>query len=147
MIFCQRFVEPLSELHGHAFERSKETRTLEPTLEILTPPGDGPCVLRATLPPGAAVPLHSHPDAETFYALSGALEGYAGSWRTIGPGDVFHVPAGDPHAFRNTGSVPAVAIVATTARLGDFFRELEAAPERLTELAARYGHDLQEATP
>jgi hypothetical protein len=32
-----------------------------PTIEFLVPPADGePCVMRGTIPSGAAVPLHSH---------------------------------------------------------------------------------------
>ncbi len=116
-----------------------------PTLEFLTPPGDGPCMLRGSIPPGDVVPLHSHPDPETFYALSGELEGYADGWVTIRPGDVFHVAADVPHAFRNRAREPAVSIVATTARLGAFLREADAEPARVAELAARHGHWL--ATP
>ena len=40
--------------------------------------------------------------------------------------DVFHVPGGAKHAFRNTGSQEAVMMIASTARLGRFFRELGA---------------------
>jgi hypothetical protein len=46
---------------------------LGPAVELITPP-DGPedfCVLKGTIPPGVAVPLHSHDDAEAFFVLSG----------------------------------------------------------------------------
>ena len=47
--------------------------------------------------PGVVVPLHSHPEPETFIAISGRIEGLKESdgkfgWVSIGPGDVFHVP-------------------------------------------------------
>lgn len=31
--------------------------------------------MRGTIPPGVVVPMHSHPDPETFLPLSGELEG------------------------------------------------------------------------
>lgn len=132
------------------------------TVAFLAEPADddaSPCVMRGTIPPGGAVPLHSHPDAETFVVLSGEIEATADSadgvkWNAIGPGDAFHVPAGAPHAFRNRARTPATALVVTTARLGRFFREIGAPlvpgrgygpppPERVRQfldIAARYGH-------
>ncbi len=129
---------------------------LGPTIELLVPgEHDEPCVMRGTVPPGALAPLHSHPDPETFVALSGELEGFAnGGWVRIGPGDVFHIPADAHHAFRNRSEQPAVAVVITTARLGRFFTEIGApagtppSPERLerfAQVAQRYEHWL--ATP
>jgi HD-GYP domain-containing protein (c-di-GMP phosphodiesterase class II) len=80
-------------------------------------------------PPGVVVPLHSHPNPETFIPVSGEAEGLVHSadvvrWVPIGPGDVFHVPAGARHAFRNRSREPAVATVVSTARIGRFFREV-----------------------
>jgi hypothetical protein len=46
---------------------------LGPTVEFITSP-DGPedfCVLKGTIPPGVAVPLHSHDDPEAFFVVSG----------------------------------------------------------------------------
>jgi uncharacterized RmlC-like cupin family protein len=99
-------------------------------------------------------PLHSHPDPETFIAVSGELEGLAvqGSefaWTRIRPGDVFHVPTDARHAFRNRGTEPAVAFIVTTSRLGRFFEEFAntvsgppsaEAVTRFLEIADRYGH-------
>jgi quercetin dioxygenase-like cupin family protein len=50
--------------------------------------------------------MHAHPDPETFVHLSGGLEGLRESedgfrWTPIRPGEVFHVPSGAKHAFRN----------------------------------------------
>ena len=45
--------------------------------EILASPEeveDGICLIRGTVPPGVAVPLHSHSDLEIFYVLEGAME-------------------------------------------------------------------------
>src|SRR3954470_14446750 len=92
---------------------------LGPTVQFLAT-ADGhdnaPCIIRGTIPPGVAIPLHSHPDPETFLARSGELEGLAFddgalAWAPIGPGDVFHVPAGARHAFRNRSGESAVAII------------------------------------
>jgi quercetin dioxygenase-like cupin family protein len=123
---------------------------LGPTIQFLTEPADGePCVMRGVIPAGVAVPLHSHPDPETFLALSGAVEGLTGEdWVTIEPGAVFHVPAGARHAFRNRSSEPAVSIVVSSARLGRFFREArspEGTPDaealrHFLAVAERYGH-------
>jgi quercetin dioxygenase-like cupin family protein len=142
-----------------------ETRTevldlMGPVVQFLTPPDEeAPCVMRGTIPPGAWVPLHSHPDSETFAMLSGEVEGLAYSgdrfeWVRINPGDVFHVPGDTEHAFRNRGTEPAVLILINTM-IGRFFREIGARPaprgaaspasseERMRhffETAERYGH-------
>lgn len=136
---------------------------LGPTVQFLaTADGhDGaPCIMRGTIPPGVVIPLHSHPDPETFLARSGELEGLAPvdgalAWAPIRLGDIFHVPAGTRHAFRNRAPEPAVAIIVTTARLGRFLREVgtsiepglpgpwpptEDAVRRLLATAERYGH-------
>jgi quercetin dioxygenase-like cupin family protein len=135
-----------------------ELDVLGPTIEFLTAPdadSDEPCLMRGSIPPGGVVSLHSHPDPETFIALSGELEGLAMdgeefTWVRVGPGDIFHVPGSAKHAFRNPFTHPAVQLVISTARLGRFFREigrpLGAGPPSADALgdflvtAARYGH-------
>jgi uncharacterized RmlC-like cupin family protein len=128
-------------------------------LTPLAPAGDLPCVLRGTIPPGGCAPLHSHPDAETFVMVDGRLEGltrYADgtAWVPLVPGDVFHVPGGVPHAFRNRTDESATALIVTTTRLERFFREVAPANgvpptaedvATFAETARRYGHWL--ATP
>jgi quercetin dioxygenase-like cupin family protein len=143
--------------------RTRALDVLGPTIQYMTEVGqaDGePCVMRGTVPPGASVPLHSHTDPETFVGLSGHVEalvdGPGGpSWIGIGPRDVFHVPGGARHAFRNRSDEPAVMIVVSTARMGRFFREVGtpadqataaasppsgAAVQRFVQAAERYGH-------
>lgn len=102
-----------------------------PTLEFLTPmEADAPCIMRGTIPAGMVVPLHSHPEPETFIALSGEIEGLAElpsggfEWTPVRSGDVFHVPGGAKHAWRNRSSEPAISIVVTAQSLGRFFREV-----------------------
>ena len=105
---------------------------LGPTIQYLTPPdvdNGQPCVMRGTIAPGGVVALHSHPDPETFIALSGELEGLRMSaerfeWVPVRPGQALHVPPHARHAWRNPSRQPSVAIIVTTAALGRFLREI-----------------------
>ncbi|OBG29922.1 cupin domain-containing protein [Mycobacterium sp. 852002-51057_SCH5723018] len=130
-----------------------------PTFEFLTNADeDGDvCVMRAVVPPGVAVPLHSHDDYEGFFILSGTqqvlLQDAQGpTWVDVCAGDYVQIPGGMPHAHRNVAAEPAVDLIVTTARLGQFFREVgrpvadavnpPSAQElaRFVEIAARYGY-------
>lgn len=135
---------------------------LGPTIQFVTDPAEegAPCIMRGTIPPGGSVPLHSHADPETFLPLSGQLRcltfhGEAFEWIEIRPGDIFHVPGGAKHAFRNDGREEAVMIIASTAKIGRFFRELGVPVtlgppppgppstnqvQRFVEMSARYGY-------
>jgi quercetin dioxygenase-like cupin family protein len=124
-----------------------------------------PCLLRATIPPGVVIPLHSQPDPETFFMISGNAEGLSQTtegfqWSPLAPGDVFHVPSGAKHALRNHWPEQAVMIAIATVRLGGFFLEVgkpvlptlrpanpptREAVRHFLETAARYGHWI--ATP
>ncbi|HEY8551717.1 MAG TPA: cupin domain-containing protein [Vicinamibacterales bacterium] len=119
-----------------------------------------PFVMRGTIPPGGIVPMHSHPDPETFCLVSGEMEALSVSdtgfeWLRLRPGDVFHVPPSARHGFRNPGHEPAVSLITSTATIGRFFREVgvPVAPdgpppappsrervERFLRTAERYGH-------
>jgi quercetin dioxygenase-like cupin family protein len=134
-----------------------------PSLEFISGPDDPGaefCVMRGVVPPGVAVPLHSHADAEDFFLLSGTQQVLTKceqglQWRDVNAGDYVHIPAGVPHAHRNVSDEPAIELVITTARLGRFFQEVgrtdAARPPTPGELAqfvavaTRYGYDL--ATP
>lgn len=133
-----------------------------PTVQFLTPlmgHDDSPCVMRGTIPPGISVPLHAHRDPETFLMISGEIEGLSESedgfrWGRIKPADIFHVPGGARHAFRNQTSSPAVMTIVSTVRIARFFREVGApasagrpsdrpSPEAMRhfkEVADRYGY-------
>ncbi|HEY8467509.1 MAG TPA: cupin domain-containing protein [Solirubrobacterales bacterium] len=133
---------------------------LGPTVQIVTPfTGDdrSPCLIRGTIPAGGVVPLHSHPEPETFVALAGHMEGFVGyasepRWEQLEPGRVLHVPGGVPHAWRNRSGEPAVSLVVTEEGIARFFREVgrpagEGGGEpgagelaRFAEAAARFGH-------
>ena len=101
--------------------------------EILASPeeaGDGIYLIRGTLPPGVAVPLHSHRDLELFYVLDGSMEVFqskegSSGWTTVGVGAAVVVPGNVTHALRNaSSSLPAPMLVLTTARLYEFFGEV-----------------------
>jgi quercetin dioxygenase-like cupin family protein len=136
-----------------------------PMVEFLTPPQAANsefCVLRGVIPPGCSVPLHSHPDTEDFFIISGevqALRQGADGYEWIGgkAGDFVHVPGGARHAWRNISSDPFVALIVTTTNLGRYFleagRPLSSAPQpvtpadiaRLAATSAKYGY--WDATP
>jgi quercetin dioxygenase-like cupin family protein len=90
------------------------------------------------LPRGAAPPLHSHPQDETFYVLEGRLTGWVldgspadgeeGGWlaqgRHCGPGDVIFAPAGAPHTFRVESDTARILFLSTPAGIEDYVRAL-----------------------
>lgn len=139
-------------------DRIEAFEVLGPTVEYLTPPREGePCVMRGTIPPRVSVPLHAHADPETFVMISGVVEGLSldaegFEWIRIRPGDIFHVPGGAMHAFRNRTDDPAVMFIVSTDRIGRFFQEVgspmhegqQAPPseviERFLRTSERYGY-------
>src|SRR5215475_1535935 len=105
---------------------------LGPTVEFLTSPaaahGDF-CIMRGVLPPGVAVPLHSHEATEVFFVLSGTkqvltLGSGPAEWVDVHAGDYVHVPRGTRHAHRNVSDEPLIELVITTAWLGKWFEEV-----------------------
>jgi len=131
-----------------------------PTVEFLTSPQDPQndfCVIRGTVPPGVYVPLHSHADTEDFLVISGELESLRQdsqdhTWIKAKANDYVHVPSNARHAWRNVSGAPAVVLVITTKKLGQFFQEigrpqtstpLSVTPEdleRFAAISARYGY-------
>jgi quercetin dioxygenase-like cupin family protein len=123
-----------------------------PTVEFLTSPQEASidfCVLKGVIPPGVSVPLHSHPDTEDFYVISGEVQalrqgaqGY--EWIEAKAGDYLHVPSGTRHAWRNVSSEPLVSFIVTTTRLAQFFQEVgrPAAAIPQTETAEGLAHFL-----
>lgn len=134
---------------------------LGPTVEFLTSPmtkGATYCVMKGSIPAGYSVPLHSHPDDESFYILSGTVEAMVQNngdrkWIMMSEGDFVHIPADVRHAWRNNSDQPVQGVIITTPRLGKFFQEigrpvapgdhLEPTPGHLQhfmKVAARYNH-------
>jgi quercetin dioxygenase-like cupin family protein len=103
-----------------------------PTVEFLIVPekAEGAyCVMTGTIPPGVSVPLHSHPDIESFFLVSGAVQVMSqrngkSKWFDVRPGEFVHVPSNAKHAWRNTSSEPAVQLITTTPKLGRFFQQI-----------------------
>lgn len=61
-------------------------------------------VVEHVVPPRGGPPVHSHPETELLYVLSGRFEAIVGSSRAeVGAGAILHVPAGMPHTTRNVG--------------------------------------------
>jgi quercetin dioxygenase-like cupin family protein len=89
------------------------------------------------LPRGAAPPLHSHPQDETFYVLEGEVTvwvvapGLADSpgWLEThaslrAAGEVVLAPAGTPHTFRVESDTARMLFLSTPAGIEDFVRAL-----------------------
>jgi quercetin dioxygenase-like cupin family protein len=88
------------------------------------------------LPRGAAPPLHSHPQDETFYVLEGdvtvwVVDGDAADvdrlrarGRACRPGDAVHAAAGVPHAFRVESETARMLFLSTPAGIEDYVRAL-----------------------
>lgn len=124
-------------------------------VEFMTPKDEETCVMRASMPPAVTVPLHSHNDFEDFYILAGTYQvlvnGDGGlEWRDAHAGDYVRVPGDVRHALRNVSEEPAVDLIITTARMGNFFREVGrpvGSPQptvedlaNFAETASRYGY-------
>jgi quercetin dioxygenase-like cupin family protein len=99
-------------------------------------------VFEALLPHGAAPPLHSHPQDETFHVLDGQITVWlvepeladaqgadppvwvAERAQRCGPGAVVYAPGGTPHTFRVESDTARVLTLSTPAGIEDFARGL-----------------------
>jgi quercetin dioxygenase-like cupin family protein len=93
------------------------------------------------LPHGAAPPLHSHPQDETFYVLEGELtiwvvepelvetDWVASHGVRCGVGAVAFAPAGTPHSFRVESDTARLLFLSTPAGIEDYVRALAAPAE------------------
>jgi quercetin dioxygenase-like cupin family protein len=77
-------------------------------------------------PRGAAPPLHSHPQDETFYVLEGEVTVWIDEEepRLCRPGAAAFAPAGTPHAFRVESDTARMLFLSTPAGIEDYVREL-----------------------
>ena len=114
-------------------ERNRDEQRITPNgtlFEFLVSPDEAEteiCLIRGTMPPGVAVPLHSHADIELFYILEGSVEAFqatAPRWTTVDAGHTVTMQGNTKHALRNTSSLPATIVVVTTSKLYEFFREV-----------------------
>jgi quercetin dioxygenase-like cupin family protein len=91
-------VVPVSALDAGSFSAELEGRDHG---------GPGISLILVEAAPGEGPSLHAHPYAEIFLVQEGTAtfsDGRRG--REVGPGNVVIVPAGEPHAFTNTGDGP-----------------------------------------
>jgi len=66
--------------------------------------GPGLSLILVDAAPGDGPALHTHPYAEIMIVQEGTATFSDGtSSRVVGPGHVVIIPAGEPHAFANTG--------------------------------------------
>ncbi len=90
------------------------------------------------LPQGAAPPLHSHPQDETFYVLAGELTAWLVERELVGNpaawvdaraqrcsvGDVVFAPGGTPHTFRVESDTVRMLVLSTPAGIETMVRGL-----------------------
>jgi len=76
--------------------------------------GEGLTVGRVTIHSGAGNAEHFHPNCnEALYLLGGRLRHSLGDEETLlEPGDMLHIPEGEPHAAESVGTDDAVAVIA-----------------------------------
>src|SRR6202022_2399702 len=88
-------------------------------LQFLSTPeqiNDRITLMRATVPSGIVIPLHSHADPEIFYVLNGSLEvfqaeGPSAGWQTVNAAEVVSIPGNVRHPLRNTSPSPITSIL------------------------------------
>jgi quercetin dioxygenase-like cupin family protein len=109
-----------------------------------------------TLPRGAAPPIHSHPQDETFYVLEGEVTMWVDDQaRPCRTGAIAFAPGGSPHGWRVESDSARMLILSTPAGIEDYFRALaepaqwpwlqppsdgpRVAPERIEQVERDFG--------
>jgi len=78
-----------------------------------------------TLPGGAAPPMHSHPQDETFYVSDGVVIMWVdGEARRCEAGAVAYAPGESPHGWRVDSDTARMLILSTPAGIEDYMRAL-----------------------
>ena len=79
----------------------------------------------AVLPRGAAPPLHTHPQDETFYVLEGKVVAWIEAEESLcEPGAAVFVPGGVPHSFRVESDTARMLFLSTPAGIEDYVAAL-----------------------
>jgi quercetin dioxygenase-like cupin family protein len=97
-------------------------------------------VFEGLLPRGAAPPLHSHPQDETFYVLDGEITAWVvdpeladdsqlPAWvaqcaQRCGVGAMVFAPGGTPHCFRVETDTARLLVISTPAGIEDYINAL-----------------------
>ena len=122
---------------------------LGPRIQFLTELSDNDedyCLIKGIVPPGVVVPIHCHSERETFYVLGGEVEGlWEDRWVSLGAGDIFDVPSGLKHGWRNGAATPASLLSVMPMRLGRFLRDISRPAETAStpkpeDLQRAYGY-------
>jgi len=118
--------------------------------------GDFSLVEHPLSPRALAAPLHRHTREDEYsFVLEGRMGGLLGEEVVeAGPGDLVFKPRNEWHTFWNAGDeLCRILEIIAPAGFEHFFKELvaiggalEADPEELAALAARYGHELKPET-
>jgi mannose-6-phosphate isomerase-like protein (cupin superfamily) len=119
--------------------------------------GGGVALVEHPMSPWAlAAPLHRHNREDEYsYVVEGRVGALLGDEVVVaGPGDLIFKPRGQWHTFWNAGDEPArILEVISPAGFERFFEELvdmggvlEASPQTLAELCARYELEMQPDT-
>ncbi|WP_262031396.1 cupin domain-containing protein [Microvirga sp. Mcv34] len=86
-------------------------------------------IVDVTVPPGSGTPPHMHPAPEILRVLDGTILFWCETEK--GPlevkaksGDVFTVPGGVPHGYRNASNEEARMMLIADRRMIDFFKDV-----------------------
>lgn len=120
--------------------------------------GDQFAVIEALVPAGVGVPMHNHPEFETFYVLSGEVNFFRmtnGNVETLKatPGTTVSIPCFAYHGFQNTGASVATMLIVCAEGIEKFFdaagipiEEVPPGPpsaediQRVVRVAESFGH-------
>ncbi len=88
--------------------------TMDWLMEDAIEPGAGLSLARMTVAPGVTSEAHRHPNCtEAVHLLSGRVEQRRGDvWVALLPGETLLIPQATVHQTRNTGTEPAVLMIA-----------------------------------
>jgi hypothetical protein len=138
-------VTTTGERHGHVLTSGGEQLWFLGTLARMKLGGEQTggrfALWEGVLPHGAAPPLHSHPQDETFYLLEGEVtawivgrdraddHAYPPAWvdtcaKRGGPGLVAFAPGGTPHTFRVESDTARMLFLSTPAGVENYVRAL-----------------------
>lgn len=82
-------------------------------------------VLRAIMPAGTLVPVHSHADLEVIVVLEGRINIWlGGSWHAVEPGGAVEIPPHARHSLLNEEDTDAAVILVTTSAMRKFLQSV-----------------------
>lgn len=98
-------------MHVDAFDSDDATEVADGVFLQQLAVGEKLSVQGFRIEPGAAVPEHSHPQEQSGTIHAGTLTFVRdGDHRTVGPGESYVIPGGEPHAAVNEGDEAVTGI-------------------------------------